>query len=408
MLYAVLGLTLLCLGLGVWEKAAARRASGSIPIRILVNGTRGKSSVTRLVAAGLRGAGVRTFAKATGSKAVVILPDGTEVPVMRRGRARITEMGWFMRMAAREGAAAVVVECMAVEPECQIACADHYVLPVITLITNVRLDHTEVMGPAYEDIARVLALSVPRKSLCLLGDSEIDRGALAVLRDAVENRGCTLKVVADPPADSPQTEGYFEFAQNIHLAVEALRTVLDSPARLQLALRAIRETAPDVGALWIKSLSLPGVPAETVRFANGFAANDVESARQMIDRVSQNTSVPAGGMIGLLNLRRDRAQRTRDWLAAACDGRLSLAGWVICGSLTAGQRRALSRNGVCFATVNAEASKALLEALSMSRRACPESPVVIVGLGNIAGAGHRVLDFIEQQHEQGVGATPCS
>ena len=35
----------------------------SIPLRIHVNGTRGKSSVTRLIAAGLREGGLKTFAK---------------------------------------------------------------------------------------------------------------------------------------------------------------------------------------------------------------------------------------------------------------------------------------------------------------------------------------------------------
>ena len=40
----------------------------TIPCRIHVNGTRGKSSVTRLIAAGLRAGGKRTFAKRRGSK----------------------------------------------------------------------------------------------------------------------------------------------------------------------------------------------------------------------------------------------------------------------------------------------------------------------------------------------------
>ena len=43
-----------------------------IPIRIHVNGTRGKSSVTRLIAAGLRAGGKRTFAKTTGTAPRVI------------------------------------------------------------------------------------------------------------------------------------------------------------------------------------------------------------------------------------------------------------------------------------------------------------------------------------------------
>ena len=40
--------------LGVWESYWHQRRLASIPIRIHVNGTRGKSGVTRLIAAGLR------------------------------------------------------------------------------------------------------------------------------------------------------------------------------------------------------------------------------------------------------------------------------------------------------------------------------------------------------------------
>ena len=50
----------------------------AVPIRVHVNGTRGKSSVARLIAAGLRAGGVRTVAMTTGSAARYILPDGSE------------------------------------------------------------------------------------------------------------------------------------------------------------------------------------------------------------------------------------------------------------------------------------------------------------------------------------------
>ncbi|NLA53820.1 MAG: hypothetical protein GX858_05635 [Clostridiales bacterium] len=49
-----------------------------IPLRILVNGTRGKTSVTRLVASALNEAGLMTYAKTTGSDAKWIMPDGSE------------------------------------------------------------------------------------------------------------------------------------------------------------------------------------------------------------------------------------------------------------------------------------------------------------------------------------------
>ena len=45
---------------GIAEAAAHRRRLKQIPIRIHVNGTRGKSSVARLIAAGMRSGGIRT------------------------------------------------------------------------------------------------------------------------------------------------------------------------------------------------------------------------------------------------------------------------------------------------------------------------------------------------------------
>jgi len=65
---------LLLFVLGFWGHEAwrHRRALRALPIRIHVNGSRGKSSVTRLVAAALREGGIPTAAKTTGSKARMI------------------------------------------------------------------------------------------------------------------------------------------------------------------------------------------------------------------------------------------------------------------------------------------------------------------------------------------------
>ena len=62
--------------LGLLEKVRLGYYRSRIPIRIHINGTRGKSSVTRLVAAGLRKGGIRTIAKTTGTYPRIILEDG--------------------------------------------------------------------------------------------------------------------------------------------------------------------------------------------------------------------------------------------------------------------------------------------------------------------------------------------
>src|SRR5262249_23323918 len=72
---------------GGWWRESPRleRALARVPLRIHVNGIRGKSSVTRLVAAVLRASGRRTLAKTTGSAAVVVGSDGVDRPLARRG-----------------------------------------------------------------------------------------------------------------------------------------------------------------------------------------------------------------------------------------------------------------------------------------------------------------------------------
>ena len=67
----------LCIA-GILEYQFHLKSLSLIPLRIHVNGTRGKSSVTRLVAAGLREGGLRTFAKTTGTAPRVIDSEGKD------------------------------------------------------------------------------------------------------------------------------------------------------------------------------------------------------------------------------------------------------------------------------------------------------------------------------------------
>ena len=61
-LIALIGLLLV---LGIIEFKVHTNNLSKIPIRIHVNGSRGKSSVVRLIAAGLRSGGLKTIGKTT-------------------------------------------------------------------------------------------------------------------------------------------------------------------------------------------------------------------------------------------------------------------------------------------------------------------------------------------------------
>ena len=118
----------------------------AIPIRIHVNGTRGKSSVTRLIAAGLRAGGIKNVAKITGTLPRVVLPDGREAAIIRLMGANIIEQKYIFRHAVSEKPQAIVIECMAVNPVFQWITERKFVRSTISVITNCRPDHLDLMG----------------------------------------------------------------------------------------------------------------------------------------------------------------------------------------------------------------------------------------------------------------------
>jgi poly-gamma-glutamate synthase PgsB/CapB len=163
----------------LWERRARDAALAAVPIRIHVNGTRGKSTVTRLIAAALREAGISTIAKTTGTAARLVLPDGSERAVRRRAPASIREQLWLMREARRLKVRAAVVECMAIEPELQEVSERQMIRSTIGVITNARLDHGEVMGATAAEVAEALGSTAPRGGVLVVGPARRGPAAAA-------------------------------------------------------------------------------------------------------------------------------------------------------------------------------------------------------------------------------------
>ncbi|MEI6197433.1 MAG: poly-gamma-glutamate synthase PgsB, partial [Verrucomicrobiota bacterium] len=130
---------ILLVGLGLLERFLRGRAWKAVPIRIHVNGTRGKSSVTRLIWAALREAGIPTVAKTTGAAPRLLLPDGSERPVKRHGKPNIREQLRTLLLARRLGARAVVLECMALAPELQWIAEHSMARATVGVIANARM-----------------------------------------------------------------------------------------------------------------------------------------------------------------------------------------------------------------------------------------------------------------------------
>src|SRR5699024_11157865 len=93
----------------------------SLPVRVNINGIRGKSTVTRLVTAVLNEAGYKTVGKTTGTSARMMLwNQSEEEPIIRRAEGpNINEQKMVVKKASKMGAEALVSECMAVNPDYQ-------------------------------------------------------------------------------------------------------------------------------------------------------------------------------------------------------------------------------------------------------------------------------------------------
>src|SRR5438445_11240006 len=75
--------------------------------------------------------------------------------------ANLREQKEIVRLAAEQHAQAIVVECMAVDPELRRTSENTRIRAKLAVITNVRREHLEVIGPDSGTGARTLSDVIP-------------------------------------------------------------------------------------------------------------------------------------------------------------------------------------------------------------------------------------------------------
>ena len=288
---------LVWLRLETWQH---RRRLESIKLRIHVNGTRGKSGVTRLIAAGLRAGGRCTMAKVTGTEARLIYPDGSEKPIVRRGLPNILEYVSAVRAAAACGAEALVCECMALQPELQSFCEQRLLCSHIGVITNVRHDHEEIMGNDLVAIAATLGRTVPDGGILVTGPEAF--AFLAKAGRIPEDK--LLCHIVDAGNETELMEKDFPFEVVAENLVLALKVCELAEVSREVALAGMRASLPDGGNVTVQEHV---VGRNRIRVVDATAANDPDSTQILWRRYVTESSAVAGI---LLHSRMDRRVRT--------------------------------------------------------------------------------------------------
>ncbi len=354
----------------------------SIPVRINVNGIRGKSTVTRLITGVLKEAGMKTVGKTTGTSARMIYwHTAEEKPIERRLEGpNISEQKKVVAETAKLNADALVSECMAVNPDYQLTFQNHMLQANIGVIVNVLEDHLDVMGPTTAEVAEAFTATIPYNGHLILTDSPYTKYFKRISR-----KRHTKVIMADNTKITDeylQKFDYMVFPDNasITLAVaEALN--IDK----ETALRGMLNAQPDPGAMRV----LPFMDKrEPCFFVNGFAANDAASTLNIWRRI-QTTSYPHHDPIIIMNCREDRVDRTelfaRDVLPHIQAERLVLIGEVtepITAAYNAGNIPASQ-----LMNLEGHSTEEIWETLQPHLQ-----QKVVYGVGNIHGAAEPLIE----------------
>lgn len=340
---------------------------------IHINGIRGKSTVTRLIDAGLRAGGFKVFCKTTGTVPMMIGTDGVARVLHRRGRANIREQLDMLRLAAQGGAHVLVLECMAVDPALQRVTQHEMLRADIGVITNVRLDHTAEMGETMEEICDALSNTIPKNGVLFTADEQF----FSQLARNGERIGCRTQL-ARPEGSEPE----FDFPENLALALAVCRHLGVSA---ETALKGMLHYQRDP-----YSLSLHRLPGGGI-FVNGLSINDPQSTQLVFERLAERFGWDSEDIILLINNRPDRGYRTEHMVMVAQELQPAQV-WLVGASQTMAARAILKKTPKLEIHRFLRAEDLPLDQVVQGK--------VVFAVGNVAGPGHEVMKRVREEGKE--------
>jgi len=293
-----------------------------------------------------------------------------------------------------------VIECMAIRPDLQRISEKRIVDSTIGVITNVRPDHLEVMGPQLEDVARALSGTIPRGGKLFVAE---DRYA-DFLRRRAESRRTSFHQTTPDAAPNPRgMKGfrYIEIPDNVALALDVCEA---AGVDRQTALKGMYGVTPDIGAMTLTRVQREG---KEIDFINAFAANDPESTTFIWKLLElQGPSSFLWKLIGiedagdpqaavLISNRHDRMRRAVD-MARIIEKEMTADWYLVAGDEASSFIEMAVRNGVPrdkLVNLGGAAPESVLTRLfALTKKQCS-----VMGIGNMGGFGIQFVQLLERE-----------
>ena len=378
----LIGLFLLFVVFLVAESVYYNRRLYRISLRISVSGTRGKSSIVRTLASVLREHGITVLAKTTGSEATFILPDGSTQPIKRKGLTTVLEQKRLIFKTARLNADCVITEIMSIHPENHVVETHKLIRPAITILSNFRADHTDVAGDSIDELSALFINDIYPGSKVFIPEKEINE---FIIKGIEKNKARLIPAITgtSDELNLNETVCQMHISANLDVVVATAR-YLRIPD--ETIVKGITNTRLDIGKMEIFTLH-SGI--RKIWFVNAFAANDPLSTRLIMEktlRILAPEITAATEIIGLLALRNDRGERSRQWLDyLLADGKNMFSHTFVSGIHSPVFTRKLNHCEKLVAKKPAEITRKIIASTS--------GDIVAFGIMNIHGLGMELIEY---------------
>ena len=277
----------------ILKRKSFEKVRDRIPVRIHIGGTRGKSTVVKLILGGLWEAGKSASGKVTGETPTYLDTKGNEASLKRKYPIDIIEQRDVIKLMASQNTEYGVIENMAINPELIEASESQIIRSHIGVLTNVRQDHNDLWGIDPVKIAEIHAKGLPENGVAFTGESDY----LSTIEELCKKKNTQVYYVPESDWELSDTSSDIEKVNQHNLAL-ALKVCIHLGISEDVARKGILKILSRIPPFYYEW--------NGYRFYSFFNVNDHISAGKIFSKISKKSDIKK---IAVFNHRYDRPWR---------------------------------------------------------------------------------------------------